>query len=41
MIRDEILGNGGSLPANFQTDFDTAMTAHQNLSRTASAGMFK
>ena len=41
MIRDEIIGNGGNLPANFETDFNTAMIAHQDLSRTASAGMFK
>lgn len=41
MIRDEIIGNGGSLPTNFETDFETAMIAHQDLSRTASAGMFK
>ncbi|MFA6079999.1 MAG: HAD-IA family hydrolase [Candidatus Gracilibacteria bacterium] len=41
MIRDEIIENGGSLATNFETDFDAAMTAHQDLSRTASAGMFK
>ena len=41
MIREEISENGGEIPENFQTDFDDAMTAHQDLSRTASAGMFK
>lgn len=41
MIREEIIDNGWTLPANFQEDFDIAMTAHQDLSRTASAGMFK
>jgi alanyl-tRNA synthetase len=41
MIREEIIENGWSLPSNFQEDFDVAMTAHQDLSRTASAGMFK
>ncbi len=41
MIREEILENGGEIPENFQEDFDVAMTAHQDLSRTASAGMFK
>jgi alanyl-tRNA synthetase len=41
MIREEIVINGWSLPSNFQWDFDEAMQAHANLSRTASAGMFK
>jgi alanyl-tRNA synthetase len=41
MIREEILENGGEIPENFQKDFDDSMTAHQDLSRTASAGMFK
>lgn len=41
MIREEILENGGSIPENFQSDFESSMIAHQDLSRTASAGMFK
>lgn len=41
MIREEITSNGGQIPENFQTDFDEALKAHQDLSRTASAGMFK
>jgi alanyl-tRNA synthetase len=41
MIREEIVINGGNLPSNFQIDFDEAMKAHADLSRTASAGMFK
>ncbi len=41
MIREEIVLNGGNLPSNFQIDFDAAMQAHADLSRTASAGMFK
>lgn len=41
MIREEIVINGWNLPSNFQTDFDEAMKAHADLSRTASAGMFK
>lgn len=41
MIREEILENGGEIPENFQKDFDDSMAAHQDLSRTASAGMFK
>lgn len=41
MIREEIVENGGEIPENFQKDFDDSMTAHQDLSRTASAGMFK
>ncbi|MBP7773538.1 alanine--tRNA ligase [Candidatus Gracilibacteria bacterium] len=41
MIREEIVINGGNLPSNFQADFDEAMKAHADLSRTASAGMFK
>lgn len=41
MIREEIVINGWSLPSNFQSDFDEAMKAHADLSRTASAGMFK
>lgn len=41
MIRDEIIANGGNLSANFETDFNEAMTAHAEKSRTASAGMFK
>jgi len=41
MIREEIVGNGVVVPESFQNDFDIAMKAHADLSRTASAGMFK
>ncbi len=41
MVRDEILEQWWSLPESFQQDFDEAMKVHQDLSRTASAGMFK
>lgn len=41
MIQEELKSINISLPENFQKDFDDAMTAHQDLSRTASAGMFK
>ncbi len=41
MIKEEILSVWGTLPESFQKDFDIALQAHADLSRTASAGMFK
>jgi alanyl-tRNA synthetase len=41
MIREEIQLQWGTLPPTFHEDISRAMQAHQDLSRTASAGMFK